>query len=164
MKSIDPVLLEDVMKKPSPLHAAIKTKQLLLVQHLVNTSATASTPLDLNGCGGAGGGGGEEVVAAATWPPLHTAVFSSTLDIAAYLIESGADVNLTHGGNVTPLYFACSCGNLEMARLLISRGADLDIKDELGDSPIKMAAIGNHLDIVDLLIAEGADVSHINGK
>ena len=43
----------------------------------------------------------------ATWPPLHTAVFASTPDIVAYLIESGADVNLTHGGNVTPLYFAC---------------------------------------------------------
>jgi len=163
MKSIDPVLLEDVMRKPSPLHAAIKTKQLLLVQHLVNTSATSPTPIDLNGCGGGGDSGGE-VVAAATWPPLHTAVFASTPDIAAYLIESGADVNLTHGGNVTPLYFACSCGNVEMARLLISHGADLNIKDELGDSPLKMAAIGNHLDIVDLLIASGADVSHITQR
>jgi len=146
MRSIDPSLLQEVLKKPSPLHAAIKTKELLLVQHLVNTADTASS-LNLNACG------------ESTWPPLHTAVFSSTPDIVEYLIQAGADVNLPHGGRVTPLYFACSCGNVEMARVLIQRGADLNIKDECGDSPLQMAAIGNHLDIVDLLVASGADVS-----
>jgi len=153
MKSIDPDLLDEVMKTPSPIHAAIKTKQLLLVQHIVNTAANTSNPLNLNECGGG-----------ATWPPLHTAVFASTPDIVAYLIESGADVNLTHGGNVTPLYFACSCGNVDIARVLITHGADLNVKDECGDSPLKMAAIGNHLDTVDLLIASGADVTHITQR
>ena len=99
MRSIDPSLLQEVLKKPSPLHAAIKTKELLLVQHLVNTADTASS-LNLNACG------------ESTWPPLHTAVFSSTPDIVEYLIQAGADVNLPHGGRVTPLYFACRYGSI----------------------------------------------------
>jgi len=143
MKSVDPLVLEETLKKASPLHAAIKTKDLLLVEHIIQSSLET----DLNNANNS------------TWPPLHTAVFSSTPEIVKCLLDSGADINLAHGGNVTPLYFASSCGNAEMVRLLISSGANVNAVDELGDSPLKMAAIGNHLEVVDLLIGAGADTS-----
>jgi hypothetical protein len=44
--------------------------------------------------------------------------------IARYLIEYGADVNVTDSWGNTPLIYAAQLGNLGMCKILINRGAD----------------------------------------
>ena len=55
---------------------------------------------------------------------LHQAATQSQLEVARYLIESGADVNLVAKGN-TPLEPAAGGGHLAMTELLLSNGAEL---------------------------------------
>jgi hypothetical protein len=55
--------------------------------------------------------------------PLHHAVRTGNGEIARYLIERGADINLTDTENESPLHYAASSGNLDMAKLLLEKGA-----------------------------------------
>jgi uncharacterized protein len=55
--------------------------------------------------------------------PLHSAVAAGRSDVAAVLLEAGADPNARQHGGFTPLMGAEQAGDLDLAELLIRHGA-----------------------------------------
>jgi len=98
---------------------------------------------------------------------LHEAAVKGYSEIAALLIEAGADVNARlevegwRGGlyplGGTPLYFAAVEGHSDTASLLLDHDADPLIGDEQGRTPLHMAAVHGNLDVAQLLRSQGAD-------
>ena len=89
---------------------------------------------------------------------LYQAARNGYSDIVAYLLNKGADPNITNNSNVTPLIAAASNGHEEVVKLLVEKGADPNIIDSYGDSSHLAAAQRDHWEIVKLLIAKGANI------
>ena len=61
--------------------------------------------------------------------PLHGAAARGYKEVAALLIDFGADVNTRDARGRTPLNYAAAYNNREVAGLLLARGATLDASD-----------------------------------
>ena len=91
--------------------------------------------------------------------PLHIAARENAFEVAAVLIDRGADVHAEAVG-VTPLHEAALGNALEVAAVLIDRGADVNATVEWSDTtPLHNAAISNASEIAATLIEHGADVN-----
>ncbi|XP_072314774.1 ankyrin repeat domain-containing protein 53 [Eucyclogobius newberryi] len=64
-----------------------------------------------------------------------------------YLLQQGADVNLTTDSGQTPLHVAVAEGQMDYARILVEAGADLFARDRSGLLPLDMARMWNHRNI-----------------
>lgn len=71
--------------------------------------------------------------------PIHSAAAGNYTNIAALLIESGANVNVKQQAGVTPLHSAAQNGNLDMLILLLEAGADVNVRMEGGKLPADLA-------------------------
>jgi ankyrin repeat protein len=95
--------------------------------------------------------------------PLFIASVCRKTEIAALLIEAGADVNKTSYSlackGVTPLSIASDCGKAEIAALLIEAGADVDKADDNGETPLYKASLCEHTEVMAKLIQARADVN-----
>ena len=60
--------------------------------------------------------------------------------VAAFLLDSGADVNATTAEGMTALHTASAHNNKDIVRLLLSRGANLALKDASGRTALDVAA------------------------
>jgi ankyrin repeat protein len=71
--------------------------------------------------------------------PLHCATWKGHQEVAAVLIDAGADVN-AHNQNdhwgTTPLHAAAHANQTAIAQMLIDYGADLNAKDMNGKTPL----------------------------
>ena len=84
------------------------------------------------------------------------AAFEGYYDIVSYLIESGADVDLTSRNGATALHAASQEGHLEIVRILVDDGkADVDIKMNDGATAMDLAASHGHVDVVKFLLIVG---------
>jgi len=73
---------------------------------------------------------------------LNSAVMYQHEDIALFLIEAGADVNIPDSNNATPLFNAArSCDATEVVRALIEAGADPAPSTRGGTTALQMAEI-----------------------
>ncbi len=88
--------------------------------------------------------------------PLGMAASIRRVDVADFLIQHGADVNLM--SDRTPLMLAAESGALDVAERLLAAGADPNIA-KLGYTPLKEAIKRENLPMVKLLISKGADVN-----
>ena len=103
--------------------------------------------------------------------PLHLAIERDFSDIARYLIEQGANVNLNDSNFESPLHYCASRGNLEMGRLLLQRGSTSinDFSVSKYDSfvgnwtPLHLACLKGHPEFVQLLLDHGADIEARDG-
>jgi ankyrin repeat protein len=92
-------------------------------------------------------------------PALHWASENGLVDIAALLIQQGADPNDTdHFGN-TALHLALRYP--EMVRLLLESGSKVNAKNAMGNTPLHLAVSDRRT--VELLLAAGAAVNTRNG-
>jgi ankyrin repeat protein len=92
-------------------------------------------------------------------PPLHWAAENGLVDIAALLIDEGADPDETdHFGN-TALHLALTFP--DMVDLLLQSGADANSKNALGNTPLHLAVMDKR--IVEKLLSAGANVNARNG-
>ena len=72
--------------------------------------------------------------------PLHIASARARMDVMKFLIESGADVNITsHILGETPLHWAARWKQPEAIRLLAKNGADVNAKDKWAHSVLDHA-------------------------
>ena len=70
---------------------------------------------------------------------LHDAVLRHDLDIIAWLLKHGADVEAKDQYGSTPLHWAAQEGHMATAELLLKRGADITAKDKHGSTPLHRA-------------------------
>ncbi len=93
------------------------------------------------------------------YTPLHKAAYSGHLDVAAYLLSRGADVDASSGSGSAAIHGAAYYGHIEMVRLLLDNGAAYDMANSGGYTPLLGASAGNHGEIVRLLANKGADIN-----
>jgi len=91
---------------------------------------------------------------------LHDAAWSGEAQVAAYLIEMGADVNARHAeGASTPLHYAVLTNHPDVVEILLEHGADVKALYKTSQTPLHLAAARGYARIATLLIAHGADVN-----
>ncbi|MGB5673098.1 MAG: ankyrin repeat domain-containing protein [Gemmatimonadota bacterium] len=92
--------------------------------------------------------------------PLHLAASYGQVPVAAFLLDSGADIDAREEDGETPLHYAAWRSRLDVGQLLIERGADLEIRNNWGRTPLLIVAreTGN-VDMADVLIEAGAEVN-----
>ncbi len=85
--------------------------------------------------------------------PLHVAanvkVNKGHTEIVDYLIQKGADINLTH--NYTPIHLAITRGNLDMVKCLMDNNADLYVKRTCDGTPLAYAKQQGQMEIVNYM-------------
>ena len=95
------------------------------------------------------------------WTPLHLASFFGHKDIAALLLDRGADVNARSKSTRfakenTPLHAAAANRQVDVAEVLIARGADVNARDGSGYTPLALAANSKNDLLVVILLEKGA--------
>jgi len=110
----------------------------------IATDSTASTPTDVSM------GVNARVTA------LHIAGKHGHVNVAALLIDKGADVNAKDKWLWTPLHYACWKNRKETVEFLLVKGADLNTKDEDDKTPLAVAEKNGHSEILELLRKHGA--------
>jgi len=105
--------------------------------------------------------------------PLHIAARENAFEVAAVLIDHGADLNAEGESGKTSLHFAAAINASEVAATLIDRGADvnarqwgqrtgrtpLHIAAGAGRTPLHIAAANNASEVAAVLIDRGANVN-----
>lgn len=81
----------------------------------------------------------------------YVCLITQPLNLARYLIDLGAELNISARDGATPLHYAAMRGNIDIARLLTDSGATVDIWNLAGRSPLHMAAVHGHAAIVEYL-------------
>ena len=94
--------------------------------------------------------------------PLMLAAVRGQRDIAARLIDKGADVNAADERGFTALFHACynpddDRGHPEVVELLLAAGADKEAKIGFGVRPLMYAAGNGEAGVVTALLRDGAD-------
>ncbi|XP_063913940.1 uncharacterized protein LOC135130477 isoform X2 [Zophobas morio] len=93
---------------------------------------------------------------------LHNACSNGHYDVAVYLIENGADVNVKNVNGDVPLCFAANSGYLDIVKLLMEHGAELDVPNHHGTTGLYAAAANGHLKTVEFLYENGANVNVVD--
>jgi ankyrin repeat protein len=85
------------------------------------------------------------------------AIEKGRVDIAAALVEGGADANAEAGKIGHALEAACAAGMLELVRLLLLHGADVRYKSGKEGSALTIAARKGYRDALEVLLDHGAE-------
>uniref|UniRef100_A0ABD2VXT2 Uncharacterized protein n=1 Tax=Trichogramma kaykai TaxID=54128 RepID=A0ABD2VXT2_9HYME len=100
--------------------------------------------------------------------PLHLALHNSLEETATFLLQMGADPNLTNAEGFTPLHIICKSSNnysYELVKKFLKINAELnqlvqiDALDKLGRTPLQLAVANCNPNLVDVLLDHGADLS-----
>jgi ankyrin repeat protein len=95
--------------------------------------------------------------------PLLDAAFSGHLEIARFLIASGADPSVRNAqSGVTALIYAVLSSRPAMVQLLLAAGAHVDDKSRDGESLLHLAATKNNLPVLLLLLDAHADMEMLD--
>ncbi|KAJ1696807.1 hypothetical protein LUZ63_005319 [Rhynchospora breviuscula] len=84
---------------------------------------------------------------------LHMAAANGHLVIVDYLIQNGADVNVTNLEKNTPLHWACLNGHLEVIKSLIMSGASVSALNSHEKTPVDEVVCRGKLEVVDAINA-----------
>jgi ankyrin repeat protein len=98
-------------------------------------------------------------LSSAFYTPLHYASYNGKLQIAKYLIENGADINVQTLDLYTPLHFAIKYGHVNLAKYLIEQGADINLQTYKKEAAIHISIAKGLYSLSKLLIDKGADLT-----
>ena len=91
---------------------------------------------------------------------LLMAVDNRHREVAEYLLEHGADIQLDNKYGYTPLMQAVMRNDAKMVALLLDKGAKIDQKNFYTElSPLMMAVDNGSMDMVELLITRKANLN-----
>ncbi|MFS0918991.1 ankyrin repeat domain-containing protein [Brevibacillus sp. 179-C 1.1 NHS] len=92
---------------------------------------------------------------------LHGAVMTDDIDLIAYLVAHGADVNAKNDEGITPLHIVLYP---EVAEILIAHGADIHASAYDGSTVLhtQVADGEERVDVVEVLLAKGANPNQKN--
>ena len=83
---------------------------------------------------------------------LHACIsLGNSAEVAALLVDAGADVNFRAAGGYTPLHLAASSGNREIVLLLLKAGANRESLCDQGKSAADYARERGHAEVAALL-------------
>lgn len=91
--------------------------------------------------------------------PLHHAADGGQSEVAAYLIEYGADVNFANNDGFTPLHSCALHGDSVTARLLINAGATVYTRDNNQMTPLHLCGLNDNVGVAEILVSYGADIN-----
>ncbi|KAM7366388.1 hypothetical protein PAMP_015831 [Pampus punctatissimus] len=112
----------------SPLHVACLYGHLATVQLVVESRSCC-----INSSGSQGRRPVHMVLSSRSSPNTSTCL--------RYLLEKGADVNVTTDAGQTPLHLAASEGLLDCTEILVQAGADVLAQDCMGHTPMDLARV-----------------------
>jgi ankyrin repeat protein len=150
------------------LGEAVKFKQLEVTKLLLATKAGADPETRNKLLGQAVIRGDEPIVrlfldhgdSARTPYLLHDAALKGHLEVAALLLERGADPKGRNAQGATALHDAALAGHAAMVALLIKSGAPVNAQEsETHATPLHHAASFGRIEVVRLLLEQGADPS-----
>ncbi|XP_077383355.1 uncharacterized protein bcl3 [Festucalex cinctus] len=164
--------------RQTPLHLAVITKQVSMVEALLRAGSDPSA-LDRNGqtalhlcceydhaeCLSVvlslpASAGCLEMKNFRGLSPLHMAVLHGHKDLAAMLLGAGADVNtMDIKSGQSPLILAVESNNAEMVRFLIESGCDVNRPSYSSNTALHCACARGQADVVRALLKSGADSS-----
>ncbi|KAI3161319.1 hypothetical protein DTO046C5_6555 [Penicillium roqueforti] len=145
MKGADPNLRAITWDLETPLDRAVSKGYLKIVQALILKGADPNQP----------SGSLED-------PPLCSAAGNDHEEVVRYLLERGADVNLSNKVNETPLFFAIKARRIQISRLLLSEGAKLDSQNIVGNTALFYAVQCPSNSLAADLITRGSDPNQRN--
>ncbi|XP_076290222.1 uncharacterized protein LOC143213811 [Lasioglossum baleicum] len=168
------MLVDDYSTGLTPLHSAVKGKQVQMAKLLLNYGANinvkdseGTTPIvntiqnndiemtELILTNGADIKQDPKV--------LCTAVKMGSLKMVEDLLKYGADVNMLDNSNYrdqTLLHHAVIGKQLQMAKVMIKYGANINVTDGWGTTPIAYAIQNGDTEMAKLLVANGVDVKN----
>mgnify|MGYP002777014293 CR=1 FL=1 len=88
---------------------------------------------------------------------LHLVTRRGSVNWVGYLLQKGADPDLSGRDGDTPLIIAARTGFADGARRLLDRGARIDKPNRLGETPLIAAVQQRQPALVRLLLERGAD-------
>ncbi|KAI9005202.1 ankyrin repeat-containing domain protein [Gaertneriomyces semiglobifer] len=125
------------------LHAASQRGDLIRIKELIESGQAHATDKD-----------GEGITA------LHWAAINNHLDVAKYLLDMGAEVDIAGGELMaTPLHWATRSGHTTMVMLLYTKGADPSRQDNQGYNALHLSSHAGHVFMAALLLSLGMDVN-----
>ena len=98
--------------------------------------------------------------------PLHDVVIIGNLEVARFMIEHGADVNVydkIYSSNMLDMAISFN-KNDTLAKLLIESGAKINQKDIDGNTELHLAAMRGFAGLIGLLAQKGADINAVNNN
>ncbi|CAF0880759.1 unnamed protein product [Adineta steineri] len=91
------------------------------------------------------------------WRPIHLCISKETgsrsFQCLQYLVEKGAQINITNNDQLTPLHQAASEGHVQCVEFLLARNADVYAEDSRKQSPLDLAKLWGHKRCAKLLAA-----------
>ncbi|CAG8980794.1 hypothetical protein HYALB_00003719 [Hymenoscyphus albidus] len=131
----------------SPLHGAVLSGKMEIVEYLLTKGAIVDTPNLSHGTA------------------LYLAVEKDYAQIAKQLMKNGANPNSIGGDDVLPLNAAAQNGNLELIQLLVHQGSyiDCDIEYSWGNA-LGVASYYGHPKVVKYLLSLGAAINKTDAR
>jgi ankyrin repeat protein len=141
--------IADLMLQSKPeldIHEAAATGNLAQVQHLVAAQPDLVNALSPDG-----------------FAPLGYACFFNQPEVAAFLIEKGADVNAPsqNAQQVRPIHSAAAARNSDLVALLLEKGADINAPQGGGFTALHAAAHHGDEPLIKLLLEHMADINAV---
>jgi len=93
--------------------------------------------------------------------PLHMAMGSRKLEVPAFLLDLGADIEARDDYGRTPLHYAVK--EYGAVCLLLARGAEVNAQSQMG-TPLHSAACDGKERVIEKLLAVGADSLLVDAK
>jgi len=84
---------------------------------------------------------------------LHIASWHGHVEVACYLLDQEANINMRDAQRQTALLEACYQGHFELVELLMSRGANPTVADSGGMTPLMGAAMYDRVAVVRSLLS-----------
>lgn len=81
------------------------------------------------------------------WTLLHYAASEGRKEVVAFLLDHGANVNLTTNSGDAALHLAARKNYCPTVRILLAHGADMTIKNRDGKTPLDVATP----DVIDII-------------
>uniref|UniRef100_H3CVQ8 Tetratricopeptide repeat, ankyrin repeat and coiled-coil containing 1 n=1 Tax=Tetraodon nigroviridis TaxID=99883 RepID=H3CVQ8_TETNG len=90
---------------------------------------------------------------------LSAASGRGRMEVCAFLLEHGPNLEIANRRGMVPLLSATKHGHTQVAELLLKQGADINVSDKLGRTALMLAAAEGHHSTVELLLSKGPPLS-----
>lgn len=134
------VIHMNVIGATEPIVEAAKAGDMKTVKSILTADASKLNALD------------EE-----KYTPLHWACIRGHWDVAQFLIDQGADLNIQGGDGGTPLNWAVHHDHAEIVRMMIGKGAKLNVQNQWGMTELHTAVWRGNIHAVEILLDHGSD-------